>query len=94
MGVAFDFTSQSELPEQPVTVIGDVLLKLAARTIAFTVALPLASKVVSPSRSTTVSEWPSTLAGLVATGSPVRTTVPENAAEPVQKNPAGTLTSA
>ena len=85
VGAALDRTSQRELPVQPVTEIGEVLLKLAARTIALTVALPLPSKVVSASRSTTVSVLPSTLAGLVTTGTPVSVTVPDQAAEPVQK---------
>jgi hypothetical protein len=93
VGAAEDLTSQKEPPAQPETVIGAVLWKLAARTMASTVATLLVLNVVSPSRSTTVSVLPSAPAGLVATGRPVSVTRPENGAELAQKNPAGRVRS-
>jgi hypothetical protein len=93
VGATEDLTSQKALPAQPETVIGVVLRKLTARTMALTVATLLALNVVSPSRSTTVSVLPSAPAGLVAIGEPARVTRPENGAEVAQKNPAGRVRS-
>src|SRR5436309_3274901 len=85
---ALVLTSHRLLPEQPVTEIGELLLKEKARTTALTVAV-LLTKVVSAVRSITVSVAPKTPLGLVAIGAPVSDTRPEKAAEPVQKKPAG-----